>query len=106
MAWPTLTLPLSNSTNRLPTTGIASGTPVTILQAQYPTWSQGSEYPVVIIPLLKAHFMMLQRNLIYTAITRGKKKVIIVGDPAAYAMATNNADSNSRITLLKERLTL
>ena len=46
MAWPTLTLPLSNSTNRLPTTGIASGTPVTILQAQYPTWSQGSEYPV------------------------------------------------------------
>ena len=68
--------------------------------------SQGSEYPVVIIPLLKAHFMMLQRNLIYTAITRGKKKVIIVGDPAAYAMATNNADSNSRSTLLKERLTL
>ena len=68
--------------------------------------SQGSEYPVVIIPLLKAHFMMLQRNLIYTAITRGKKKVIIVGDPAAYAMATNNADSKSRCTLLKERLTL
>ena len=68
--------------------------------------SQGSEYPVVIIPLLKAHFMMLQRNLIYTAITRGKKKVIIVGDPTAYAMATNNADSKSRSTLLKERLTL
>ena len=68
--------------------------------------SQGSEYPVVIIPLLKAHFLMLQRNLIYTAITRGKKKVIIVGDPAAYAMATNNAVSKSRCTLLKERLTL
>lgn len=67
--------------------------------------SQGSEYPVVVIPLLKAHFMMLQRNLIYTAITRGKKKVVIVGDPAAYAMATNNADSKSRCTLLKERLT-
>lgn len=66
--------------------------------------SQGSEYPVVVIPLLKAHFMMLQRNLIYTAITRGKKKVVIVGDPAAYAMATNNADSKSRCTLLKERL--
>ncbi len=66
--------------------------------------SQGSEYPVVVIPLLKAHFMMLQRNLIYTAITRGKKIVVIVGDPAAYAMATNNADSKSRCTLLKERL--
>ncbi len=68
--------------------------------------SQGSEYPVVIIPILKAHFIMLQRNLVYTAITRGKKKVVIVGDPAAYAMATNNADSKSRCTLLKERLTL
>ncbi len=66
--------------------------------------SQGSEYPVVVIPLLKAHFMMLQRNLIYTAITRGKRKVIIVGDPAAYAMATNNSDSKMRCTLLKERL--
>ena len=46
--------------------------------------SQGSEYPVVIVPLLKAHFMMLQRNLLYTAITRGKKKVLIVGEPAAF----------------------
>ena len=44
--------------------------------------SQGSEYPVVIVPLLKGHFMMLQRNLLYTAITRGKKRVFIVGEPA------------------------
>ncbi len=66
--------------------------------------SQGSEYPVVVIPLLKAHFMMLQRNLIYTAITRGKKKVVIVGDPVAYAMAARNSDSKARCTLLKERL--
>ncbi len=66
--------------------------------------SQGSEYPVVVIPLLKAHFMMLQRNLIYTAITRGKKRVIIIGDPAAYAMAVRNAESKTRCTLLKERL--
>ena len=66
--------------------------------------SQGSEYPVVVIPILKAHFMMLQRNLIYTAITRGKKKVVIVGDPAAYAMAARNSDSKTRCTLLKERL--
>ncbi|MBT3480216.1 MAG: ATP-dependent RecD-like DNA helicase [Opitutales bacterium] len=68
--------------------------------------SQGSEYPVVVIPILKAHFMMLQRNLIYTAITRGKKKVVIIGDPAAYAMAAKNSDSKQRCTLLKERLTL
>lgn len=66
--------------------------------------SQGSEYPVVVIPILKAHFMMLQRNLIYTAITRGKKKVIIVGDPSAYAMAARNSDSKRRCALLKERL--
>lgn len=66
--------------------------------------SQGSEYPVVVIPLLKAHFMMLQRNLIYTAVTRGKKKVIIVGEPAAYAMAVRNSDARSRCTLLQEFL--
>ena len=52
--------------------------------------SQGSEYPVVIFPLLKQHFMMLQRNLVYTGLTRAKKKVVFVGDPAAYAMAIRN----------------
>lgn len=66
--------------------------------------SQGSEYPVVIVPLLKAHFMMLQRNLIYTAITRGKKKVFLVGEPAAYAMAVRNAESKTRSTHLKEKI--
>ena len=66
--------------------------------------SQGSEYPVVIVPLLKAHFMMLQRNLIYTAITRGRKKVFLVGEPAAYAMAVRNSESKQRITHLKEKI--
>jgi exodeoxyribonuclease V alpha subunit len=66
--------------------------------------SQGSEYPVVIIPLLKAHFMMLQRNLIYTAITRGRKKVFVVGEPAAYGMAVRNAESKTRCTHLKEKI--
>jgi helicase, putative, RecD/TraA family len=66
--------------------------------------SQGSEYPVVIIPLLKGHFMMLQRNLIYTAITRGRKKVFIVGEPAAYAMAVRNSESKQRLTHLREKL--
>ncbi|MEO7413138.1 MAG: ATP-dependent RecD-like DNA helicase, partial [Opitutaceae bacterium] len=66
--------------------------------------SQGSEYPVVVIPLLKGHFMMLQRNLIYTAITRGKKKVYLVGETAAYAMAVRNSESKQRITHLREKI--
>ncbi len=66
--------------------------------------SQGSEYPVVIVPLLKAHFMMLQRNLLYTAITRGKKKVFIVGEPAAYAMAVRNSEAKTRQTHLREKI--
>jgi exodeoxyribonuclease V alpha subunit len=66
--------------------------------------SQGSEYPVVIVPLLKAHFMMLQRNLLYTAITRGRRKVFIVGEPSAYAMAVRNGESKLRVTHLRERL--
>jgi exodeoxyribonuclease V alpha subunit len=66
--------------------------------------SQGSEYPVVVVPLLKAHFMMLQRNLLYTAITRGRRKVFIVGEPAAYAMAVRNGESKLRVTHLREKL--
>ena len=66
--------------------------------------SQGSEYPVVIIPLLKGHFMMLQRNLLYTAITRGRKKVVIVGEPAAYGMAVRNSESKQRITHLQAKV--
>jgi len=68
--------------------------------------SQGSEYPVVIVPLLKGHFMMLQRNLIYTAITRGKKKVFLVGEPAAYAMAVRNSESKTRSTHLREKIAI
>jgi exodeoxyribonuclease V alpha subunit len=66
--------------------------------------SQGSEYPVVVVPLLKGHFMMLQRNLLYTAITRGRRKVFIVGEPAAYAMAVRNSESKLRVTHLREKL--
>jgi len=68
--------------------------------------SQGSEYPVVIVPLLKAHFLMLQRNLLYTAITRGRKKVFLVGDPAAYAMAVRNSESKLRVTHQREKIDL
>jgi exodeoxyribonuclease V alpha subunit len=66
--------------------------------------SQGSEYPIVIVPLLKAHFMMLQRNLLYTAITRGRRKVFIVGEPAAYGMSVRNSESKQRVTHLREKL--
>ena len=66
--------------------------------------SQGSEYPVVVVPLLKAHFMMLQRNLLYTAVTRGRRKVFIVGEPAAYSMAVRNSESKQRVTHLREKL--
>jgi exodeoxyribonuclease V alpha subunit len=68
--------------------------------------SQGSEYPVVIIPLLKAHFMMLQRNLLYTAITRGRKKVFLVGERAAYGMAVRNSEAKQRVTHLGEKIAL
>ena len=50
--------------------------------------------------------MMLQRNLLYTAITRGKKKVLIVGEPAAYAMAVRNSESKQRVTHLQQKVGL
>lgn len=66
--------------------------------------SQGSEYPVVVIPLLKQHFMMLQRNLVYTGITRAKSKVYLVGQIDAYSMAIRNNDQQVRRTHLQARL--
>lgn len=60
--------------------------------------SQGSEFPVVIIAIMKSHFVLLQRNLIYTAVTRGRNKVFIVGDPAAYALAVHNKHHSKRCT--------
>ena len=52
---------------------------------------------------MKQHFMMLQRNLIYTGITRGKKEVFLIGEPEAYAMAVRNAKSNIRRSNLVEK---
>ncbi|MDD6088928.1 MAG: ATP-dependent RecD-like DNA helicase [Desulfovibrionaceae bacterium] len=66
--------------------------------------SQGSEYPAVIIPLMMSHYVMLQRNLIYTAVTRGRKLVIIIGETKALAMAVRNASMQKRCTRLAERL--
>ncbi len=66
--------------------------------------SQGSEFPILILPLLKQHFLLLQRNLLYTALTRGKRKVFIVGDPAAYSMAVRNTDAAVRRTDLQRKV--
>ena len=66
--------------------------------------SQGSEYPIVIIPLLKQHFLLLQRNLVYTGITRARSKVYIVGSIDAYAMAIKNNEQQIRRTHLQTRL--
>ena len=66
--------------------------------------SQGSEYPVVIMPLLTQHYILLQRNLIYTAITRGRSLVVMVGTKKALAMAVRNNQTERRFSLLKERL--
>ncbi len=66
--------------------------------------SQGSEYPAVVIPLAMQHYMMLERNLIYTAVTRGKKLVTIIGQPKALSMAVRNLNANRRLTNLSARL--
>lgn len=66
--------------------------------------SQGSEYSTVIIPFIRAYGLMLRRNLLYTAITRAKHKVIIVGSKAAIKMAVQTVDGKDRYTLFKERL--
>ena len=66
--------------------------------------SQGSEYPAVVIPLSTQHYMMLQRNLLYTAITRGKQLVCIVGAKKAVRMAVQNATTRGRGTWLAQRI--
>ena len=66
--------------------------------------SQGSEYPVVVMPIHTQHYMLLQRNLLYTAITRGKRLVIIVGTKKAMAIAIRNNKTQKRYTYLKNRL--
>lgn len=66
--------------------------------------AQGSEYPIVVMPILMNHFVMLQRNLIYTGITRAKKVLVIVGARKALAYAVKNVTVTKRNTLLQERL--
>ena len=66
--------------------------------------AQGSEYPIVVMPVLMNHYIMLQRNLIYTGITRAKKILVMVGTKKALSYAVRNVTVMKRNTLLKERL--
>lgn len=66
--------------------------------------AQGSEYPIVILPITFSHYVMLQRNLIYTGITRAKKVVVLVGNRNAIYVAVKNNDVKNRNTRLAERL--
>ena len=66
--------------------------------------SQGSEYPAVVIPVLTQHYAMLQRNLLYTGVTRGKRLVVLVGQRKAIAIAVRNVSGRRRWSKLKEWL--
>jgi exodeoxyribonuclease V alpha subunit len=66
--------------------------------------AQGSEYPVVVIPLMTQHYAMLERNLLYTGVTRGKRLVVLVGQRKALGMAVRNAGGRRRWSKLREWL--
>ena len=66
--------------------------------------SQGGEFSTVIIPLLKEHYVMLRKNLLYTAISRAKKKVILIGQRQAVYMAIHKNDVDKRNTVLADRI--
>jgi exodeoxyribonuclease V alpha subunit len=66
--------------------------------------SQGSEYPAVVIPIMTQHYLMLQRNLLYTGVTRGKRLVVLVGQKKAVAIAVRNVSGRTRWSKLKEWL--
>ena len=68
--------------------------------------SQGGEFSTVIIPLLKEHYVMLRKNLLYTAISRAKKKVILIGQRQAVYMAIHKNDVDKRNTVLADRITV
>ena len=66
--------------------------------------SQGSEYPAVVIPIMTQHYAMLQRNLLYTGVTRGKRLVVLVGQKKAVAIAVRNVSGRRRWSKLQEWL--
>jgi exodeoxyribonuclease V alpha subunit len=66
--------------------------------------SQGSEYPAVVIPLATQHYPMLERNLLYTGVTRGKQLVVLIGQEKALRIAIRTSRSRKRLTNLAARL--
>jgi exodeoxyribonuclease V alpha subunit len=66
--------------------------------------SQGSEYPAIVMPLATQHYPMLERNLLYTGVTRGKQLVVLIGQPKALAIAVRTIKSRRRLTNLAARL--
>ena len=66
--------------------------------------SQGSEYPAVVMPLSTQHFTLLERNLLYTGVTRGKRLVVVIAQPKALAMAVRTVRAHQRLTNLAQRL--
>ena len=66
--------------------------------------SQGSEYPAVVIPVMTQHYAMLQRNLLYTGVTRGKRLVVLVGQKKAVAIAVRNVSGRGRWSKLAKWL--
>ena len=66
--------------------------------------SQGSEYPAIVIPLTTQHFTLLEKNLLYTGVTRGKKIVVLIGQIKALGIAVKTKRASERLTKLTERL--
>jgi len=66
--------------------------------------SQGSEFPAVVIPIATQHYLMLQRNLVYTGITRGRRMVVLTGQPKALGIAVRSEKASERFTGLKQRI--
>jgi exodeoxyribonuclease V alpha subunit len=66
--------------------------------------SQGSEYPAIVVPLLTSHYVMLSRNLLYTAVTRARRLCVLVADPRALGLALAETRREERMTGLSQRL--
>jgi exodeoxyribonuclease V alpha subunit len=104
----------SSAASRSICSGVADGRAVTFgfgeLDTLVPAYavtihkSQGSEYPAVVIPILTQHYAMLQRNLLYTAVTRGKRLVVVVGQKKAVAIAVKNISGRRRWSKLNQWL--
>jgi len=88
----------------IPVRGTSRGSARTALYAITIHRSQGSEYPAVVIPLTTSAWMMLQRNLLYTAVTRARRLVVLVGSRRALAAAVRTVGAGRRHTALTCRL--